>query len=216
MPVVRGHSPPGQAADIGRQAVGPAARSHRRLQRSCRAISRYVARSGVRSTIRQTVHMVRSKDPRRRRSLPSNAGVHGTTGYEWMNAITQALVDGGMASSRSTRSGGRSATSRRNWSRCWRGQTPGAGNPPDQRIHRADAPVGANRLRPLLDARLFRGQSAAGARTYVLHFPVYRTYLTSSAPTERDRSLISGTIEKARKMNGSPPTTASSIFSAIP
>jgi (1->4)-alpha-D-glucan 1-alpha-D-glucosylmutase len=33
---------------------------------------------------------------------------------------------------------------------------------------------------------------------YVLHFPVYRTYLTSAAPTVHDRKLISDTIEKAR------------------
>jgi (1->4)-alpha-D-glucan 1-alpha-D-glucosylmutase len=33
---------------------------------------------------------------------------------------------------------------------------------------------------------------------YILHFPVYRTYLTSAGPTEPDRALISETIEKAR------------------
>ena len=33
---------------------------------------------------------------------------------------------------------------------------------------------------------------------YVLHFPVYRTYLTSAGPTAHDRALISETIEKAR------------------
>jgi (1->4)-alpha-D-glucan 1-alpha-D-glucosylmutase len=33
---------------------------------------------------------------------------------------------------------------------------------------------------------------------YVLHFPVYRTYLTSSGPSAHDRALISQTIEKAR------------------
>ena len=33
---------------------------------------------------------------------------------------------------------------------------------------------------------------------YVLHFPVYRTYLTASGPTAHDRALISQTIEKAR------------------
>src|SRR6201999_535323 len=33
---------------------------------------------------------------------------------------------------------------------------------------------------------------------YVLHFPVYRTYLTSAGPTAPDRALISETIEKAR------------------
>src|SRR6202030_703808 len=33
---------------------------------------------------------------------------------------------------------------------------------------------------------------------YILHFPVYRTYLTAAGPTEHDRALISETIEKAR------------------
>jgi (1->4)-alpha-D-glucan 1-alpha-D-glucosylmutase len=33
---------------------------------------------------------------------------------------------------------------------------------------------------------------------YVLHFPVYRTYLTSVGPAPHDRALISETIEKAR------------------
>ncbi|MGY2938325.1 maltooligosyltrehalose synthase [Bradyrhizobium sp. GM6.1] len=34
---------------------------------------------------------------------------------------------------------------------------------------------------------------------YVLHFPVYRTYLTTSAPTANDRKLIDNTIEHARR-----------------
>src|SRR6202030_4417801 len=33
---------------------------------------------------------------------------------------------------------------------------------------------------------------------YVLHFPVYRTYLTLADPSEHDRTLISETIERAR------------------
>jgi (1->4)-alpha-D-glucan 1-alpha-D-glucosylmutase len=33
---------------------------------------------------------------------------------------------------------------------------------------------------------------------YVLHFPVYRTYLTAAGPTAHDRALISQTIERAR------------------
>jgi (1->4)-alpha-D-glucan 1-alpha-D-glucosylmutase len=33
---------------------------------------------------------------------------------------------------------------------------------------------------------------------YILHFPVYRTYLTSAGPMAHDRVLISQTIEKAR------------------
>ena len=49
--------------------------------------------------------------------LPKFRGVHGTTGYEWMNVMTQVLIDGnGLAPW--TRSGARSATNRQNWSRC--------------------------------------------------------------------------------------------------
>src|SRR5438132_4614331 len=33
---------------------------------------------------------------------------------------------------------------------------------------------------------------------YVLHFPVYRTYLTSAGPSAHDRALISETIKRAR------------------
>src|SRR5258708_10464716 len=33
---------------------------------------------------------------------------------------------------------------------------------------------------------------------YILHFPIYRTYLTSAGPTGHDRALISETIDKAR------------------
>ena len=33
---------------------------------------------------------------------------------------------------------------------------------------------------------------------YVLHFPVYRTYLTAAGPTAHDRALITETIDKAR------------------
>jgi len=47
-----------------------------------------------------------------------------------------------------------------------------------------------------------RDYSADGLRQvlelYVLHFPVYRTYLTSSGPSAHDRQLISETIERAR------------------
>src|SRR6185437_6077425 len=33
---------------------------------------------------------------------------------------------------------------------------------------------------------------------YILHFPVYRTYLSAPGPTPQDRALISQTIERAR------------------
>src|SRR5256885_9319869 len=34
---------------------------------------------------------------------------------------------------------------------------------------------------------------------YVLHFPVYRTYLTEAGTTTEDRALIVETVEKARR-----------------
>ncbi|MBA1914504.1 hypothetical protein HLX87_25475, partial [Escherichia coli] len=47
--------------------------------------------------------------------------------------------------------------------------------------------------------RDFSGDSLRQAlELYVLHFPVYRTYLTGSGPTAHDRALISDTIERAR------------------
>ena len=126
------------------------------------------------------------------------SGVHGTTGYEWLNAITRVLVDGnGLAP----------------LDEVWRQIS----NQPPRR-----APVlqGAKRrvletlltseftvLRRLL-ARIAGGHystrdfSADSLRQalelYILQFPVYRTYLTSSGPTAPDRALISEAIEKAR------------------
>jgi (1->4)-alpha-D-glucan 1-alpha-D-glucosylmutase len=130
--------------------------------------------------------------------LPSFSGVHGTTGYEWMNAITQALVD---------------VNGLEPLDEIWRqlsNQSPKL------------EPVLKNAKRRVLEtlltseftvltrllARIASGHystrdySADSLRQalelYVLHFPVYRTYLTSSGPTPHDRVLISETIEKAR------------------
>ncbi len=130
--------------------------------------------------------------------LHAFSGVHGTTGYEWLNTITQVLVDGnGLAP----------------LGEVWRqisNQSP--------RL----APVLKEAKRRMLEtlltseftvlsrllARIAGGHystrdfSADGLRQalelYILHFPVYRTYLTPGGPTEHDRALISDTIEKAR------------------
>jgi (1->4)-alpha-D-glucan 1-alpha-D-glucosylmutase len=125
-------------------------------------------------------------------------GVHGTTGYEWLNAITQVLVEGkGLEP----------------LDEVWRQIS---NLPP--RI----APVLKDAKRRVLETLLTseftvltrllariagghystRDYSADSLRQalelYVLHFPVYRTYLTSAGPTEHDRALISQTIERAR------------------
>jgi (1->4)-alpha-D-glucan 1-alpha-D-glucosylmutase len=130
--------------------------------------------------------------------LPSFSGVHGTTGYEWMNAITQALVDGkGLEP----------------LDEIWRqisNQSPKLEPVLKEAKRRVLETLLTSEFTVLtrLLARIASGHystrdySADSLRQalelYVLHFPVYRTYLTSSAPTEHDRVLVSGTIEKAR------------------
>jgi (1->4)-alpha-D-glucan 1-alpha-D-glucosylmutase len=130
--------------------------------------------------------------------LPAFSGVHGTTGYEWMNAFTQVLVEG---------------SGLEPLGEIWRqvsNQSP-----------KLDPVVGDAKRRVLetlltsefivltrLLARIASGHystrdySADSLRQalelYVLHFPVYRSYLVSSGPTTHDRALIAATIEAAR------------------
>lgn len=130
--------------------------------------------------------------------LPHFAGVQGTTGYEWMNVITQVLIDTkGMAALDET----------------WRQVS---NRPPRLAPYVKDAKRRV--LETLLTseftvltrllARIANGHystrdfSADSLRQalelYVLHFPVYRTYLTNSGPTAPDRKLIDDTIAHAR------------------
>jgi (1->4)-alpha-D-glucan 1-alpha-D-glucosylmutase len=125
-------------------------------------------------------------------------GVHGTTGYEWLNIITRVLIDGkGLEP----------------LDEVWRqisSQSPKL------------APVLLEAKRRVLEtlltseftvltrllARIAAGHystrdfSADSLRQalelYVLHFPIYRTYLASAGASDGDRALINETIEKAR------------------
>ena len=171
-------------ADRGRQAAGPAARSHRRPARS-RAIFPAAAPPDPRRPRRRhraVLHGDR-KNPRRAREAARFAGVHGTTGYEWLNAIIQLLVDGNGLDP---------------LDEVWRQIS--------NRAPRLD-PVLKDAKRRVLEtlltseftvltrllARIAAGHystrdySADSLRQalelYVLHFPVYRTYLTSAGPT---------------------------------
>src|SRR6201996_9036996 len=130
--------------------------------------------------------------------LPRFSGVHGTTGYEWLNVITQVLVD-------------RNGLDPLN--EVWRQLS---NRPP--RLEPVLLEAKRRVLETLLTseftvlarllARVANGHystrdfSADSLRQalelYVLHFPVYRTYLTSAGPTAPDRALISETIAKAR------------------
>ncbi|MDI4234558.1 malto-oligosyltrehalose synthase [Bradyrhizobium sp. Arg237L] len=130
--------------------------------------------------------------------LPALAGVHGTTGYEWMNAITQALVEGKglepldeiwrQISNRSPRLAPVLKEGKRRvletlltseFTVLWRLLARIANG------HYSTRDFSADSLRQALEL-------------YVLHFPVYRTYLTASGPTPHDRALIAHTIERAR------------------
>ncbi|MDP3692518.1 malto-oligosyltrehalose synthase [Bradyrhizobium sp.] len=130
--------------------------------------------------------------------LHSFSGVHGTTGYEWMNVITQALVDGNGLDP---------------LDEIWRqisNTSPKLEPLLKDAKRRVLETLLASEFTVLtrLLARIAGGHystrdySADSLRQafelYVLHFPVYRTYLTSAAPSPHDRALIAATIEKAR------------------
>lgn len=131
-------------------------------------------------------------------TLQDFSGVHGTTGYEWMNVITQVLVD---------------SRGLNPLDEVWRQIS---NQPPKLEPVLRDAKRRV--LETLLTseftvltrllARIASGHystrdySADSLRQalelYILHFPVYRTYLTQAGSTDHDRMLISETIEKAR------------------
>jgi (1->4)-alpha-D-glucan 1-alpha-D-glucosylmutase len=130
--------------------------------------------------------------------LPPFTGIHGTTGYEWLNTITKVLVDGNGLDP---------------LDEVWRqisNMPPRLGpvlKDAKRRVLETLLTSEFTVLRRLL-ARIAAGHystrdfSADSLRQalelYILHFPIYRTYLTSAGPTEHDRALISETIDKAR------------------
>jgi (1->4)-alpha-D-glucan 1-alpha-D-glucosylmutase len=125
-------------------------------------------------------------------------GVHGTTGYEWLNVITRVLVEG---------------SGLEPLDEIWR-QVSNLSPKFDPQLKQAKRRVLETLLLSeftvlnRLLARIAGGHystrdfSADALRQafelYVLHFPVYRTYLTAAGPAAHDRALIAQTIEKAR------------------
>jgi (1->4)-alpha-D-glucan 1-alpha-D-glucosylmutase len=143
-------------------------------------------------------YMVIEKILGEQEALQAFSGVHGTTGYEWLNIITQVLVNGNGLES---------------LDEIWR-QISNTSPKLEPVLKEAKRRV----LETLLTseftvlsrllARIAGGHystrdySADSLRQalelYILHFPVYRTYLTQAGPTPHDRALISATIERAR------------------
>lgn len=130
--------------------------------------------------------------------LPPLAGVHGTTGYELLNTITQLLVDD---------------AGLRELDEIWRQAT---NSSPDfapvlirakqrvlQTILTSEFMVLARLLSRIAAGHYATRDYSADAlrqalELYVLHFPVYRTYLTGRGVAPADRALIDETITRAR------------------
>jgi (1->4)-alpha-D-glucan 1-alpha-D-glucosylmutase len=131
-------------------------------------------------------------------TLQPFAAADGTTGYEWLNTITQTLVE---------------PHGLKALDDIWRQASNSAP---------AFAPVLAAAKRRVLETMLaseftvltrLLARIAAGHYTtrdysedslrqaltlYVIHFPVYRTYITAKGPSAADRALIRATIRKAQ------------------
>ena len=146
----------------------------------------------------KTFYIVVEKILGEHETLRPFTGVQGTTGYEALNAITRVLID---------------ARGLEPLDETWRqisNMSPRLGpvlNDAKRRVLETLLTSEFTVLARLL-ARIAAGHystrdfSADSLRQalelYVLHFPIYRTYLSSAGASAGDRALISETIEKAR------------------
>jgi (1->4)-alpha-D-glucan 1-alpha-D-glucosylmutase len=163
----------------------------------CQRLRRLVR--AVRSNKSAPFYLVIEKILGENEELRTFTGVHGTTGYEWLNAITQVLIMGDgldgldevwhQLSNRSPR-------------------LEPVLKEAKQRVLETLLASEFTVLSRLL-ARIASGHystrdfSADSLRQalglYVLHFPVYRTYLTEVGATAEDHALIIETVEKGRR-----------------
>ncbi len=147
--------------------------------------------------------------------LPEFPGVAGTTGYEWLNTISRVLLD----------ERGQSALDR-----VWR-QSSGDERAFDGVVTAAKRYV----LRTILASefgslsRLLARIAAGGYKSrdygaehltaalelYVLHFPVYRTYVGSAGASAADRRIIDETIARARPLWSGPQTIFDFLRAAL-
>jgi (1->4)-alpha-D-glucan 1-alpha-D-glucosylmutase len=130
--------------------------------------------------------------------LPRFAGVCGTTGYEWLNTISRVLLDDKGSPE---------------LDEAWR-EASGEHRSFDAIVLEARRRVIANILASeftvlaRLLARIAAGHYStrdyaaerlrAAFELFILHFPVYRTYITPSGPSREDRATIDQTIARAR------------------
>jgi (1->4)-alpha-D-glucan 1-alpha-D-glucosylmutase len=130
--------------------------------------------------------------------LPRFAGVAGTTGYEWINLISRLLLDNrGLPV----------------LDRTWRdvsGDERGFSAVLLEAKRRVIANILASEFTVLtrLLVRIAAGHYStrdytaerlrAAFELFILHFPIYRTYVTASGPSREDRAIIEGALAKAR------------------
>jgi (1->4)-alpha-D-glucan 1-alpha-D-glucosylmutase len=152
----------------------------------------------VRPTRRGRLYVVVEKILAEHEHLPRFTGVAGTTGYEWLNMLSRVLVDGdGLAQ----------------LDKVWH-RVSGDARPFEQILIAAKRRVLSTILvseftvLARLLARIAAGhyttrdyaadRLSLALRFLILHFPIYRTYLTASGPSREDRAIIDGAIVKAR------------------
>jgi (1->4)-alpha-D-glucan 1-alpha-D-glucosylmutase len=154
--------------------------------------------ASVRPTQRGRFYVVVEKILEEHEHLPRFPGVAGTTGYEWLNTLSRVLLDG---------------DGLRRLDETWH-RVSGDPRPFIQILLAAKRRVLSTILvseftvlARLLD-RIAAGhyttrdyaadRLALALRLFILHFPVYRTYLAASGPSREDRAIIDGALMKAR------------------
>jgi (1->4)-alpha-D-glucan 1-alpha-D-glucosylmutase len=147
---------------------------------------------------REPFYVVVEKILGERARLPRFTGVCGSTGYEWLNTISRLLIDeGGLTT----------------LDQAWREFT-GEHRSFHEILIEAKRRVIANILASeftvlsRLLARIAAGHFStrdygtdrlrAALELFVLHFPIYRTYITPSGPSRGDRAIINQAITQAR------------------
>ncbi|MGN6285487.1 MAG: malto-oligosyltrehalose synthase [Afipia sp.] len=162
----------------------------------CQRLQRLIREA--RGSTRQPFYLLIEKILGEEESLPRLPGVQGTTGYEWLNVITRVLMDG-------DKLGEMDETFRQasNMSPDFAPVLLASKRRVIETLLASEFTVLARLLARIANGhystRDFSAESLRQAfELYVLHFPVYRTYITAAGPSSNDRALIERTIERAQ------------------
>jgi (1->4)-alpha-D-glucan 1-alpha-D-glucosylmutase len=163
-----------------------------------RQLQRLISRARGPAGSRRPFYLIVEKILAEGEALPRFAGVAGSTGYEWLNAISRLLIDPrGLAELNRT---GRAAARRH----------ASFEETLEQSKRRVLDTVLASEFTVLarLLTRIAAGQwrtrdfaldsLRAALELFVIHFPVYRTYVTRDGASPSDRATIARAIDAAR------------------